>query len=77
MLCSRIHEETMSDKLPALSLADLERRRIEECLADHNGNRTHTALELGITVRTLQRKLKMWAANEQIRRRKGKGRNRD
>lgn len=37
-------------------------QRIEECLADHDGNRTHAADELGISLRTLQRKLKDWKA---------------
>lgn len=50
----------MPDRLPALTLAALERQRIEECLADHNGNRTHAARELGVAVRTLQRKIKEW-----------------
>jgi DNA-binding NtrC family response regulator len=50
----------MPAKLPALTLADLERQRIEECLADHSGNRTYAADELGISARTLQRKLKAW-----------------
>jgi DNA-binding NtrC family response regulator len=48
--------------LPRLSLAEIERQRIEECLADHDGNKTHAANELGVSVRTLRRKLKAWNA---------------
>ena len=48
----------MDKSLPRLSLADLERKRIEECVEFHNGNRTQAARELGISTRTLQRKLK-------------------
>ncbi len=54
----------MSTKLPALTLAALERQRIEECLTDNEGNRTHAARDLGISVRTLQRKLKSWGILE-------------
>jgi DNA-binding NtrC family response regulator len=50
----------MSRKLPRLSLAALERQRIEECLAEHEGNMTRAADELGISTRTLQRRLKEW-----------------
>jgi DNA-binding NtrC family response regulator len=42
------------------SLDDLERAAVEHALASHGGNRTHAAQELGISVRTLQRKLKTW-----------------
>ncbi len=44
--------------LPTFSLVDLERYAIIGALATHHGNRTHAARELGISVRTLQRKLK-------------------
>jgi len=42
------------------SLEDLERVAVERALQQHHGNRTHAARELGISVRTLQRKLKAW-----------------
>jgi two-component system, NtrC family, response regulator HydG len=42
------------------SLKDLQRAAVEKALADHNGNRTRAAEALGISVRTLQRKLKAW-----------------
>jgi DNA-binding NtrC family response regulator len=45
---------------PGTSLEDLERAAVEQALAQHNGNRTHAAKTLGISVRTLQRKLKAW-----------------
>lgn len=41
-----------------LSMRDLERRAIEEALLRHQGNRTHAARELGISLRTLQYRLK-------------------
>ena len=41
-------------------LKDLEREAIEQALAAHGDNRTHAAAALGISVRTLQRKLKAW-----------------
>jgi DNA-binding NtrC family response regulator len=42
------------------SLEKLERAAVEQALANHGGNRTHAAQQLGISVRTLQRKLKTW-----------------
>ncbi|GAB4194980.1 MAG: sigma 54-interacting transcriptional regulator [Sandaracinaceae bacterium] len=41
-----------------LSLAELERRHIEQTLAAHGGNVTKAAISLGIDRRTLQRKLR-------------------
>ena len=66
----RMHEES-GDKTgashtsgidipPGTSLEDLERAAVEQALAQHHGNRTHAAKTLGISVRTLQRKLKAW-----------------
>lgn len=55
----------MSDEfeLPAdLTLEDLNRMAIESALQRFGSNRTHAANALGISVRTLQRKLKSWAA---------------
>ncbi len=41
-----------------LNMRDLERRAIDEALKRHDGNRTHAARELGISLRTLQYRLK-------------------
>jgi DNA-binding NtrC family response regulator len=41
-----------------LNVRELERRAIEEALRKHNGNRTRAARELGISLRTLQYRLK-------------------
>ena len=45
---------------PDTSLEDFERAAVEQALIQHHGNRTHAARTLGISVRTLQRKLKAW-----------------
>ncbi len=42
----------------SLNMRELERRAIEEALERHAGNRTHAARELGISLRTLQYRLK-------------------
>jgi DNA-binding NtrC family response regulator len=42
------------------SLVELERAAVEKALAEFNGHRTKAAESLGISVRTLQRKLKAW-----------------
>jgi transcriptional regulator with PAS, ATPase and Fis domain len=44
--------------LQAVRLESLEWAAIENALATHKGNRTRAANSLGISVRTLQRKLK-------------------
>jgi DNA-binding NtrC family response regulator len=49
-------------ELPEVSLEELERLAIEGALRRSGDNRTHAANALGISVRTLQRKLKLWAA---------------
>jgi DNA-binding NtrC family response regulator len=46
--------------VPTTSLVDLQRAAVEKALADCNGHRTRAAESLGISVRTLQRKLKAW-----------------
>jgi DNA-binding NtrC family response regulator len=50
---------------PGMKLRDLERMAIEQSLQYFHGNRKETANSLGISTRTLQRKLKQWrtAAN--------------
>ena len=45
---------------PGMSLAEIERKAVELALDQHHGNRTRAAASLGISVRTLQRKLKAW-----------------
>jgi DNA-binding NtrC family response regulator len=63
---SQPHENGPDDQRPSIdippgtSLEDLERAAVEQALAQHHGNRTHAAKTLGISVRTLQRKLKAW-----------------
>jgi DNA-binding NtrC family response regulator len=50
-----------SFEIPAgMSLAEIERKAVEVALDQHHGNRTRAAASLGISVRTLQRKLKAW-----------------
>lgn len=50
-------------EIPATAtMEEIERIAIESALHRHRGNRTHAAEALGISVRTLQRKLKAWAA---------------
>ncbi len=44
-------------------LRDLERNAILDALRQHFGNRTLAASALGVSVRTLQRKLKLWGLN--------------
>jgi DNA-binding NtrC family response regulator len=57
---SRMDHKANIDIPPGTSLEDLERAAVEQALAQHHGNRTHAAKTLGISVRTLQRKLKAW-----------------
>jgi two-component system response regulator HydG len=45
---------------PPKSLVALQRAAVEKALADCHGHRTRAAESLGISVRTLQRKLKAW-----------------
>jgi len=49
---------------PGTKLEDLEREAVEQALEQHNGNRTHAARALGISVRTLQRKRKAWGLTD-------------
>ena len=59
----------MECTLPEIPLDQLERTRIEECLIRNAGNRTHAARQLGISTRTLQRKLKSWRTLDATKRR--------
>jgi two-component system, NtrC family, response regulator AtoC len=47
-------------KLPAVTLAELERMAIEQALAEHDGNRKDAAAALGIGLRTLYDKLRRY-----------------
>jgi DNA-binding NtrC family response regulator len=47
----------------AKSLAEVEREHIERTLRHHGGNRTRTALELGISRATLINKIKLYSLN--------------
>ena len=57
---SKSSRKSQIDIPPGTSLEDLERAAVEQALVQHHGNRTHAAKTLGISVRTLQRKLKAW-----------------
>ena len=50
-------EVAMSDALPQITLRELEQRLILQTLRRMNGNRTHTAKALGISLRSLRYKL--------------------
>ena len=52
------HSAPLGAAAGTLNMRDLERRAIEEALQRHEGNRTHAARELGISLRTLQYRLK-------------------
>jgi DNA-binding NtrC family response regulator len=51
-------------QVPTNSLVELERAAVEKALAEFNGHRTKAAESLGISVRTLQRKLKAWGLDK-------------
>jgi two-component system NtrC family response regulator/two-component system response regulator HydG len=51
--------------VPGLSMLEVERRHILETLSSTNNNKTKAAAILGITVRTLQNKLKRYAGSHQ------------
>jgi transcriptional regulator of acetoin/glycerol metabolism len=50
----KLYDDAIADG----SLADMERRKIFAALQKHGANRTQAALELGISRRTLHRKLR-------------------
>jgi len=45
------------------TIEDLEKQAVEQALGQFDGNRTKAAESLGISVRTLQRKLRAWSAD--------------
>jgi DNA-binding NtrC family response regulator len=49
---------------PYMTIQDLERHAVKQALQRYKGNRTRAAHSLGISVRTLQRKLKTWQKTE-------------
>jgi DNA-binding NtrC family response regulator len=51
-------------QLAGIKLADLERLAILQTLQQCSSNRTKAARRLGISVRTLQRKLQIWGRTE-------------
>ena len=53
-------EEIADAELESLNLNDQERQTIQKSLERNNGNRSKTAQELGISPRTLYRKLKLY-----------------
>src|SRR5882724_5410143 len=64
------HIADASDNLPSpkeipvgLTMEELERLAITKALDQYKGNRTHAANRLGISVRTLQRKLRQYETN--------------
>lgn len=50
----------ITDDAPSrpVRFSDIERKAIEDALADNSGNRTRAAKQLGISLRTLQYRLK-------------------
>jgi DNA-binding NtrC family response regulator len=46
------------------TIEDLEKQAVEQALEQFDGNRTRAAESLGISVRTLQRKLRSWSTDE-------------
>ena len=57
---SKEQQNDDADSLPGMTLAEMERHRILETLREVGGNRTAAAFRLGVTVRTLQNKLKRY-----------------
>jgi DNA-binding NtrC family response regulator len=49
---------------PETKLEDVEREALIQALEQNDGNRTHAAESLGISVRTLQRRLKSWGLDD-------------
>jgi len=53
----RSHGDEEKNWIPGTTLDDIERKVIIDALQYHNGNRTHTAKALGISIRTLRNKI--------------------
>jgi two-component system response regulator AtoC len=59
--------ETLPDIQPGMTLAELERRAIQHCLLQTGGNRQRTAEILGISARTLLRKIRVYRLEDPLR----------
>jgi len=64
-LLARVHEieRPTGRRYHAHTLSEVERKHIERTLRHHGGNRTHAALELGISRATLINKIKAYSLN--------------
>jgi diacylglycerol kinase family enzyme/DNA-binding response OmpR family regulator len=64
-LLARVHEieRPTERRYHAHTLSEVERKHIERALRHHGGNRTHAALELGISRATLINKIKAYSLN--------------
>jgi len=60
--------ETVPRFRPGITLAELEREAIQECLIQTGGNRHRTAKLLGISTRTLLRKIREYGLEDPLRR---------
>jgi transcriptional regulator with PAS, ATPase and Fis domain len=66
MVCARKSQDRVRIEVPdGFTLEDVERVIVWQTLDRHQGNRTHAARALGISVRTLERRLKKWQDVEQ------------
>ena len=59
--------ETEPHYRPGISLSDLEREAIQQCLIETGGNRQKTAERLGISTRTLLRKIREYRLDDPLR----------
>jgi DNA-binding NtrC family response regulator len=65
------------DLVPGMTLEEMERELIRRTLVHTGGNRTHAASLLGIGVRTLQRKIRLYGIDIAPKRRRPRRRNRE
>jgi two-component system nitrogen regulation response regulator GlnG len=59
--------ETLPPFRPGITLAELERAAIQQCLFQPGGNRRRTAELLGISTRTLLRKIRSYRLEDPLR----------
>jgi DNA-binding NtrC family response regulator len=62
---TRLHDAERVSVPAGATLEELEREAVEQAVARFDGNRTQAARALGISVRTLQRKLKSWGIHSE------------